>query len=206
MCVVGIGGAVASQLQKPKFKVTEQWMESKAPTVVNGIQSTPSPRADQATYDLLQPFGIVGRTFRKTDKAFDVLLIASDRRESFHSPNVCMPAQGLNITNEHVETIETRTRGRIQMTVAELQFPNAPNEKQFMAYFYRVQDKFIARSGNTTLALTLAMFAGPIHGNFDQNTVFYRFITEDPHATKEELLQFVADYMDAANDASGGFF
>ena len=206
MCVVGIVGAVASQLQKPKFTVTEQWMESKAPTEVAGMQSTPSPRADQATYDTLQPFGIVGRTFRTADKAFDVLLIASDRRESFHSPNVCMPAQGLNITNERDETIETRTRGRIRMTIAELQFPNAPGETQYMGYFYRVQDKFFARSGNSTFVLTLAMFAGPIRGNFDQNTVFYRFITESPHATKEALRQFVADYMDAAHDFSGGFF
>ena len=206
MCVVGIVGGVASELQKPKFVVTEQWMESKAPSQVDGFLSTSSPRADQATYDALQPFGIVSRDYRKDQKAFNVMLIASDRRESFHSPNVCLPAQGLNITNEHDEQIHTRTHGDVKATIAELQLPNAPREKQYMAFLYRVQDKFIARSGNTTLVLTLAMFEGPIRGNFDQNTVFYRVITEHPNATLEELRRFVADYLDAAHDSSGGYF
>ena len=75
-----------------------------------------------------------------------------------------------------------------------------------MAFFYRVQDKFIARSRASTLVLTWAMFEGPIRGNFDQDTVFYRIISGHPSATREELLKFVADYLDAAHDSSGGFF
>lgn len=206
MCLVGALGAVESQLQQPKVKVTEEFMVSKTPPEVDGFLPVQLPRAGQDVYDMLQPFGIVAMDYHKDSKVYDVMLIASDRRESFHSPNVCMPAQGLNITKEHDETITTRTHGKVRVTVAELEFPNAPHEKQYMAFFYKVQNKFVARSGNTTLVLTLAMFEGPIRGNFDQNTVFYRFISEHANANKEELLQFVADYLDKAHETSGGFF
>ncbi|MHB8637617.1 MAG: exosortase-associated EpsI family protein [Fimbriimonadaceae bacterium] len=206
MCAIGIVGAVAAQLQKPKFTVTEPWMESKVPTEVDGYKGTPAPRADQATYDALQPFGIVSTDFRNAEKGFNVMLIAGDKRETFHSPNVCLPAQGLVITNEHDETINTRTRGTVPITIAELQFPSAPDQKEYMAFFYRVQNRFLARSGNSTLVLTWAMFQGPIRGNFDENTVFYRIITEHPNATKEELRQFVAHFLDAAHDSSDSFF
>ncbi|HLK13935.1 MAG TPA: exosortase-associated EpsI family protein [Fimbriimonadaceae bacterium] len=206
MCIVGIVGAIASQLQKPKFKVTQSWMESKAPAEVGGFSSIASAPADQATLDALQPYGIVDRDYIKEGKRFNVMLLASDRRESFHSPNVCLPAQGLNITNEHDETVQTRTHGAIRVTIAELTLQSAPADKQYMAFLYRVQNRFLARSGNTTLVLTLAMFAGPIRGNFDQDTVFYRFITENSKASEEELRSFVANFLDTAHDTSGGFF
>lgn len=206
MCLIGIVCAVESVRQKPAFKVTEEWMKSKAPSSVSEFTSLEAPSADQATYDALQPFGIVARDYRNGAKGYSVMLIASDRRESFHSPNVCLPAQGLVISNEKDETIQTKSHGPIKVTLAELQTPDQPGVTHYMAFLYRVQDKFIARSGNTTLVLTLAMFEGPIRGNFDQNTVFYRFISDDGRETKDEFLQFVADYMDAAHDSSGGFY
>lgn len=206
MCCVGIMGAIAAHLQAPTFKVTEPWMDSKAPTTVDGLVSEDAPRADQETYDTLQPFGIVNRDFHGNGHSYNVMLLASDRRESFHSPSVCLPAQGLVITDESEVTIDTKTHGKIKAAYAELTLPDDPKVKHHMVYMYRVQNRFIARQGNSTFALTIAMFAGPIRGNFDQNTVFYRVISEGENETKEQFLRFVGDFMDAAHESSGGFF
>ena len=83
MCAVGIVGAVASQLQKPKFKVTEAWMESKTPSEVDGLQAGLQQPADQQTIEELQhPFGIVSRDYRKGEEVFNVMLIASDKQKA----------------------------------------------------------------------------------------------------------------------------
>lgn len=212
LCAIGVGFAFAAKAQAPKEKVDEVWMAKRAPAEVDGfrfIASAENPlesyRMDQGTYDMLDPFGIVSRIYRKVDKSYDVVLIASDKRESFHSPNVCLPAQGWNMSNEHDEKITTKTRGTIPVTVAELDPPNHTG-KEYIAFFYRVQDRFIARGGASIFILTLAMFEGPMKGNFDMNTVFYRFTSQHPGATKEELLKFVGDYLDTAYNTSNHYF
>ncbi len=155
---------------------------------------------------MLDPFGIVSRTYRKGESAFDVLLVASDKRESFHDPNVCLPSQGLIVEDEHEEDIMTKNRGKVHLTIAKLSQPDH-SSSSWIAYFYKVQDKFIARGKASIFVLTLAMFKGPLlHANFDMNTVFYRFISEQPGATKEQFLQFVADFLDTAKDYSHGYF
>jgi hypothetical protein len=77
----------------------------------------------------------------------------------------------------------------------------------WIAYFYKVQDRFIARGRASIFVLTLAMFEGPLlHGNFDMNTVFYRFISEKPGTTKDQFVHFIADYVDNAHSVSEGLF
>jgi hypothetical protein len=213
MCVIGVAFTVAARLLTPQYKVDQAWMEQRAPVSVGDYQFVPSPAnpqesnlVDQATWDTLLPFGIVDRIYKKGDGAFEAMLIAGDKRETFHDPNVCLPSQGLGLVDEHEENIQTKTRGAIHVTVAKLNPPDG-SQPSWIAYFYRVQDKFLARGRASIFILTLAMFKGPLlHGNFDMNTVFYRFISMKPQATKEEFLQFVADFMDKAGETSKGYF
>jgi hypothetical protein len=40
----------------------------------------------------------------------------------------------------------------------------------------------------------------------NMDSVFYRFIPQDPSFTQEELTAFIKDYMNAAKDSSKGFY
>ena len=40
----------------------------------------------------------------------------------------------------------------------------------------------------------------------DLDAVFYRFMADSRSTTKEELLKFIGDYLDAANASSEGYF
>lgn len=210
--VVGIGFAVAAYIQRPKFTVTEAWMETKAPNTVDEMpffRSSTNPeqsyKMDQQTYDLLQPFGIVSRVYSNVSKQFDVVLISSNRRESFHSPTVCLPSQGWKMGPVKDITINTKSHGVVPITIAEVDPPDNTG-KQWIAYFYRTQNRFIANSNASILVVTLAMFEGPLKGDFDMNAVFYRITTRYSGASEDDLKAFVADYLDAANASSGGYF
>ena len=63
-------------------------MKDKCPATVDGFRflaSADDPKVsykmDKQTYDMLTPFGIVARTFRKDQRQFDVVLIAGNDKE-----------------------------------------------------------------------------------------------------------------------------
>lgn len=202
-----VGVASSLMLTRSGQKVDERWMEDNSLTSFGQFQMISSPdnprqsyRMDERSYELLKPFGIVSRVFESGPERFDVVLIASDNKESFHDPTVCFPGQGWQIVEERTDKIDTKTRGQIPISIVKMRSPQG--ESKLSAYFYRAKAGFFPRTGD----MSLGMFIGPLKGNFDTNGVFYRFMPISANVTEERLKAFMVEYMDASYEKSNGFF
>ncbi len=195
--------------------VTEQWMKEHAPEVVSDYRYDKSPddplisyKADDQTYEMLRPFGIVSRRYYNTGQRYDVVLIAGNDKENFHDPHVCFRAQGWTFVEDKVVEVKTKTRGTIPATIAVIE----NNGRRTMTlFFYRGPKGFYPSTPN----LGMAMLLGPLMGDFKTDAVFYRFMPEydmpgegaaRDEAMKSQLIAFVGNYMDAAGKSSNLYF
>jgi hypothetical protein len=185
----------------------ENWMEKVAPARVANYAYIASPEDPQCTYKspkmvydtLIPTVGILARVYEYQGQRFDVTLIASRDRASFHDPRVCFTAQGYNITEEQAISIPTQTRGNIPATLAKMTTPNSGDT--VAVYFYRGADGF---HGGTT-NLKVAMLKDQVMGKPSEDAVFYRFIPTGDISV-ERLEKFIGLYMDTAGKESKGYF
>ncbi len=128
--VVGIGFQALSA-RAERITRTESWMIKVAPKELPGYTMVPSrdPKnpevtytSDPIVYQTLVPYGIVAREFREKGgpKHFDVNVIASSTKDSFHDPRVCFTAQGWNLDKQSEAIVKTSTRGDVPVTLAEM--------------------------------------------------------------------------------------
>ena len=184
---------------------TETWMEQ---TALKGfgkfktqvaLPGDVSYRMDKATYAELDPYGIVARVMSDGVRSYDVTLIASSSKNSFHDPRVCFTAQGWELSEEEHLPIVTKTRGTILATVTKLK---GKNGVQYGAFLYRGPEGFTP----TTTGLKIQMFKSQLLHGQNAEGVFYRFIPSDVGTTKEQLVDFVRDYLDASDAPTHGYF
>jgi exosortase len=200
--VLALGGAVVLGAPKPKPLPgrTEAWMEKTAPSVVADYKIESTYKMEKSTYDELQPYGIVCRILGNGKQSYDVTLVASNRKTSFHDPRVCFPAQGWSFDDQQRTTVQTATRGAIPVSVIFMK-DDQDNTQQLAAYFYRGPHGFYP----TPQALSWSMLIDQFQGKTDEG-VFYRFMPNYKGATEEDMLKFIKLYMDEAPKTSGGFF
>jgi len=191
----------------------EHWMETHTPRT-GKFQflkpATPPDGDDLCTYkdpkeiydDLKPTVGILARVYDYDGHQYDVNLIASRDKASFHDPHVCFTAQRYTIVDGPLVSIPTKTRGEIQATLADL---TSPDGKPALAvYFYRGPKGFYG----TTMGLKWALLFDQFKGRVDLDGVFYRFIFDGPDDpdNQQRLIGFIGDYMDEAGKDSGGYF
>lgn len=187
---------------------TETWMEKVAPATVAEYSFIPNPnpseglcsyKSPKMVYDALAPtVGILARVYESQGQKYDVQLIASRDKGSFHDPRVCFTAQHYNIAEEQQISIPTQTRGNIPATLAKMDGPDGPT---VAVYFYHGPHGFY---GDTT-KLKIAMLMEQIRGKNDVDAAFYRFIPLGDLNT-DRLLRFIGLYMDKAGKDSNGYF
>jgi hypothetical protein len=185
----------------------EAWMGKVAPAKVANytfIAGSEDPlctyKSPEMVYKSLVPtVGILARVYEYQGQRFDVNLIASRDKASFHDPRVCFTAQDYTITEEQAIQIKTTTRGKISATLAKMTTPK--NEQAIAVFFYRSNHGFFA----DTTRLKFSMLWDQIWGRTDIDTVFYRFIP-DGDVRPEKLIEFIATYMDTAGATSKGYF
>ncbi|HEY3782689.1 MAG TPA: exosortase/archaeosortase family protein [Fimbriimonadaceae bacterium] len=190
----------AAPKPKPLPGRTEAWMESIAPSLIGDYKVTSTYKMEPSTYSELQPYGIVCRIFGNGKESYDVTLVASNRKSSFHDPRVCFPAQDQSIDDQHQVLLQTATRGVIPITVISMTEGDTKN-KELAAFFYRGPKGFYA----TPQALSWAMLKDQFFGTNDEG-VFYRFMPQNPNATEDQMEAFIKEYMDQSGKISGGFF
>jgi len=185
---------------------TEDELEKLAPKkvgeyamLVGAEDPEQSYKMDKMTYDELKPFGIVSRVFSGQDRMFDVVLIASNRKESFHDPRLCFTSQGWTLQDEEQIEIET-SRGRVPVTLADMK--SLEGKTQITAFFYKGRDGYYATSQWFAFYNLLRQLSGSI----DLEGVFYRFIPMWEGATRQELIEFIKEYLTEAERTSGGYF
>lgn len=184
---------------------TEQWMEQNLPQQFGKYHYTGSAenpqqsyRMNQETYDALRPYGIVCRKYTNGEKAFDVVVIASNSRASFHDPRLCFSVQGWNIHTEKHLTFDWGGRN-IPFTSVEMDGP--AGESRAM-YFYKGPAGYFP----DTAGLKIGMFWYSIKGGARSDGVYYRIIPEYPGATTDDIVSFAREFKDAADKSSGGYF
>ncbi|MER3496171.1 MAG: hypothetical protein C4320_04835 [Armatimonadota bacterium] len=192
---------------------SEDWVSKGLPMSVPGYQfvradpnlTDCSYKMDPVTYEVLKPWGIVARVFSgNTEKtrgqAYDVVVIAGNDKDSFHDPAVCFTAQKWMLTNHRVETINTKTRGQVPVTMVDMQ---RDNDRSIALYVYRVRSGYVADN----VGVKLRMFAHKFtHLGRDDEGGFIRIIPRSPDATAEQLKAFTADWIDEAAKSSGGYY
>lgn len=204
-----VAGAVFLALpNRAESPVDEQWMKEHAPEVVGDYRferSVEDPlisyKADDQTYELLNPFGIVSRRyFNSEGKRFDMVLIAGNDKENFHDPHVCFRAQGWTFVEDRKVNVPTKTRGNIPATFALIENKGIRSATLF---FYRGPKGFYPSTPN----LGFAMLVGPLMGDFKTDAVFYRFMPlhQGPNA-EEDLIKFAGEFMDEAGKSSDNYF
>lgn len=186
----------------------EKWMEQRAPDKVgertymtSGDNPEQSYRMNDVTYRVLDPFGIVARQYTGSDgKVYDVVLIASESRASFHDPRICFAGSGWRLVDQNVQEVKTKTRGTIPVMFVTMESDTQRN--QLAAFFYKGPSGFMA----STRGLKWDMFLKKLIRNEQVEGVFYRFIPQHPNASVEDLKSFIVEYLEASKDSSEGYF
>ncbi len=199
---LALGGAIVIAAPKPKPLPgrTESWMEKTLPATVDNYKVQSSYKMDDSTYNELQPYGIVCRVMGNGTQAYDVTIVASNRKTSFHDPRVCFPAQGWSFDDQKRVVVQTATRGAIPVSLISMKDPD-DNSEQLAGYFYRGPKGFYATPQGLSWSMLLDQFAGR-----NDEGVFYRFMPQFKGATEADLEKFIQKYMDTSGKSSNGFF
>lgn len=198
--LAGVAAVAAPKAARTGVK-TEAWLESVAPVKVGDYKIVDTYKMQPSTYKELEPFGIVSRIYGTSAQSYDVVLLASDKKTSFHDPRVCFPAQGWSFDDQRVVGIPTKTRGTVPATIISMQDPQ-DKTMHYAAFFYRDHKGFYS----TPQALSWSMFKDQFAGRTDTQGVFYRFMPETGNGSEEELKKFISSFVDEANRSSGGYY
>ncbi len=185
---------------------SESWLENQIPTQVGPFILQPSEpgakttyKMDKSTYDELDPIGITAQRLLASDgKEYEAVIVAGDSMQSFHDQRWCFHAQGWEIMDEGYTSIKTKSYGEIPVTLVKISREGA--NPTFAVFTFRGPTAFHPTIG----ALSKDYFFFELLHQKKFMGAEYRFIPGFRDATKEELLQFAADYIDKAHETSKG--
>ena len=199
-------GATLTFAPRPsQVERTEEQIAAMLPLKVNRYNAELAPgkyctyTMDKSNYDILNPWGIVARVFVNGPEKYEVVAIASRRKESFHDPQTCLTAQGWTLSNQRVMSITTKSRGQVPVTLFDM---TRGTEKLTSMYFLKVTQGYYAEIGK----LKLDMFKYKvINLGKDDEGAFIRIIPQGT-STEEKMKQFAADWIDEAVKTSNNYY
>lgn len=188
--------------QRPK----ESWLEEKVPTAVGDFELKPnapgshvSYKMNEPTYKELDPIGIAAQRFvSRGSKSFDAVIIAGNNMESFHDQRWCFKAQGWDIIGEEETKLSTKSYGEIPITLVTI--TRADSSPTVAIFTLRGPTKF----HSTIPSAAKDFFDYELFKQKKFIGFFFRVIPEYPGATKEDVKNFAAQYIDTAHETSGG--
>lgn len=184
----------------------ESWVHDRAPSQVKDFVLRPDMAGSKISYTMgdvvykeLDPVGMACQIYNGPGgKSFDAVIVAGDRMESYHDQRWCFKAQGWDIKSEEDATLKTESHGEIPVKLVQIAQGNGPST--YAIFTFRGPSKF--HSDIPGLSQDYFM-----HELLKQSKFIgteYRIIPQYQHATKEEVKQFTADYIDATFKSSGG--
>ncbi len=188
--------------------ITQQWLDRNAPMHVGNYRMIPSPqnpwesyRMPHIVYDYLKPDGMLARVYQNDHgKRYDVVLVVSRSKSSFHDPEVCFSSQGWVIKSTKQEQITTKNLGVIPITVVKM---SSESEKdQLAAFFYKGPNGYYDGTG----AFKWGLLRDDLFHSKEPEGVFFRFIPNFPGEDSTQLKKFMVKYIEAAHQTSNGFF
>ncbi len=156
-------------------------------------------KMDKTNYDVLQPWGIVARVFADGPAKYEVVAIASRKKESFHDPQTCLTAQGWKLSDQRIVTISTKSRGDVPITLFDMELGT---EKKTAMYFLKTTQGYYSEFGK----VKWDMFKFKVfHFGKDDEGAFIRIIPLGP-STEAKMKQFAADWIDEAVKTSKDYY
>jgi len=215
LCVFGVLNNLYTL--KVSDRPPESWVHGLVPDkvgeyAVQGSSESPkvSYRMGDVVYKELDPVGIAGQRFFAGSRGFDAVVVAGNRMESFHDQRWCFSAQGWQIKKEETAMIDTKSYGKIPVEVVEI----VQNSRStYAAFTFRGPPKFhVSRFSFDSTPSFFADIPGLsksyfMYELFKQKKFIgseYRVIPGFPNATRDDVLKFTADYIDAVNLSSKG--
>ena len=153
----------------------------------------------EVVYKELDPVGITAQRYSGPGgRSYDAVIVAGDRMESFHDQRWCFKAQGWDLKSEEDAKLQTKSWGEIPIKVVQISRDGmAPT---FAVFTFKGPTKF--HSDIPTMSYDYFFFELFKQKKFVGTE--YRVIPLYSGATKNEVLQFAADYIDATSASSGG--
>lgn len=205
---------IAAFAIKPKTYAerTEEWMEKVIPEQVPGYQfassskSNPASKMDKNTYDILDPFGIVGRQYvgQTSGRSYDATVIAGNSRKSFHDPQICFSAQQYQLIDPGLREVDIPALGgKIPTTAMAL---DRNGMRGVAMYFYGGPGGW--RHSPLILPIDLTWAKLTLQDSIDAQ--FYRFILQpatspDSNSAADIEKALSADLADLAKFADAFF-
>ena len=175
---------------------------------VGNYRMIPSPEDPWASYKMpeevykaLKPDAMVARIYEDpANKKFDVLLLLSRSKSSFHNPEVCFSSQGWTIQSQHQDEVITSHFGTIPITVVKM---SSQSEKdQLAAFFYKGPGGYFG----STEGFKWGLLRDELLKSKQPEGTFFRVIPEYPGEDIHQLKEFIATYIEEAHHTSHGFF
>lgn len=158
-----------------------------------------SYKMDQSNYDILKPFGIVARTFSDGPEKYDVVVIASRSKESFHDPQVCLKAQGWALSNQREDKIVTKSRGEVPITLFDMELKD---QKLTAMYFLKTTQGYYADMSK--LKWDMFKYKMKNIGKDDEGS-FVRIMPMGP-SNVDKMKKFAAEWLDTAVGTSKNYY
>lgn len=158
-----------------------------------------SYKSEDRVYEMLKPRGIGNRIYTHGGRQYEVVVIVSDNKQSFHDPRWCFRASGWTIDEDRMRSAESQARGT--MPVAIVTVSRERRKGQLAAFYYQGPNGIYADMPSLSRDLIITPL---IKGTVGNQGVFYRFMPLHPGAREEDLLEFIALYADTVHETSGG--
>ena len=208
LVVVLVGFGVMNNVYALKLtnRPTEAWLHEMAPSKVNDFilqqnhaGSKVSYVMGEVVYKELDPVGIAAQVYSGPGgRSFDAVIVAGDRMESFHDQRWCFKAQGWDLGAEEDAKLKTKSWGEIPVKV--VQISQGGSLPTYAVFTFRGPTRF--HSDIPNMSQDYFFFELMKQKKFVGTE--YRVLPMYSGATKEAVLQFTADYIDATYASSGG--
>jgi hypothetical protein len=193
-----IAGIAAIVIVPRKYPAKdEEWMRIHLPKDIEGYSLRSAVQMDKSTYEILQPFGIIGYDFTGPDgRRYEYVVISGNTRKSFHDPQICFSAQNWVLENPRLREVNIPAMGgRVPATVMGLKSPSASGTAM---YFYKTPNRLVHDPFYMPIDMTLAKLS--MKGSVDG--AFYRFIVAPAGDSLEEDLADLEKFAQAFFEAT----
>lgn len=204
LCVFGFMNNVYAL--KLNGRPTETWLHSQVPDQVgafalqpDGPNSKVSYKMGEVVYKELDPVGIAAQKYAGPGgQSFDAVIVSGDRMESFHDQRWCFKAQGWDIKSEEDAMLQTQSHGAVPAKL--VQITRTGVLPAYAVFTFRGPSKF----HSDISSLSRDYFFYELFRQKKYVGTEYRVIPLFAGSTKEDVLKFTADYVDATFKSSGG--
>lgn len=203
---VVVGGVSLFITPREYPEKTEIWMQQILPRELPGYNHASEVKMDKRTYDILEPFGIVGHSYFGSDgRIYEYVVIAGNNRLSFHDPQICFQAQSWKLVDPKRSDADIPAMGgKVPVTIMGVK---REAQSGTAMYFYKTPFRLTHSPSWMPIDLTFAKLM--LKENVDGQ--FYRFILTPSGSSLEEDLKALSHFANTlftqiAKEREGTYF